>query len=66
MEYFCRMDSGARKLLAKEKRGSLSGSEVWCLPLAQGVILEAQDQVSHGAPCVGPAFPSACVSVSLS
>ena len=35
------------------------------LPLVQGVILEIQDGVPHGAPCVEPASPSACVSASL-
>ena len=35
-------------------------------PSAQGLILEAQDQVLNWAPCVEPASPSACVSASLS
>ena len=35
-------------------------------PLAQGVILESWDRVPHGAPCMEPASPSACVSASLS
>ena len=34
-------------------------------PLAQGVILEIWDRVQHQAPCMEPAFPSACVSASL-
>ena len=34
-------------------------------PLAQGVILETQDQVPHQASCMEPASPSACVSASL-
>ena len=46
--------------------GSPGGSAVWCLPLAQGVILESQDRVPRQAPCMEPAFPSACVSASLS
>ena len=33
---------------------------------AQGVILGSRDQVPHGAPCMEPASPSACVSASLS
>ena len=46
--------------------GRLGGSMVGCLPLAQGMILESRDQVPHGAPCMEPASPSACVSASLS
>ena len=46
--------------------GSLGGSEVEHLPLAQGVILESWDQFLHWAPCMEPAYPSACVSVSVS
>ena len=42
--------------------GSLSGSAVEHLPLAEGVILESQDQVPHQAPCMEPASP---LSVSL-
>ena len=51
--------------LKYKSTGSPGGSVVWRLPLAQGVILEAQDQVPHQAPCVEPASPSACVSASL-
>ena len=47
-------------------RGSLGGAVVWRLPLAQGVTLGSQDQVPRRAPCMEPAFPSACVSASLS
>ena len=36
-----------------------------CLPSAQGVILEYQDQVPHRAPCRGAASPSAYGSASL-
>ena len=39
----------------KEKRrrgGSLGGSAVWRLPLAQGAILEPRDQVLHQAPAI--------------
>ena len=46
--------------------GSLGGSMVQRLPLAQGVILESQDQVLHQAPGMEPASPSACVFASLS
>ena len=42
--------------------GCLGSSVVEHLPSAQGVILESQDQVSHRAPCMEPASPSACVS----
>ena len=46
--------------------GSPSGSAVWCLPSAQGLILETWDWVPRQAPCVEPASPFACVSASLS
>lgn len=46
--------------------GSLGGSAVWRLPLAQGVILESRDRVPRRAPGMEPASPSACVSASLS
>ena len=45
--------------------GSLGGSVVKRLPLAQGMILETWDQVPQWAPCMEPAFPSACHSLSL-
>ena len=32
------------------KQGSLGGAVVWCLPLAQGAILETRDQIPHQAP----------------
>ena len=35
--------------------GHLGGSVVEHLPLAQGMILESQDQVPHWAPCMEPA-----------
>ena len=44
--------------------GSPGGSVVEHLPLAQGMILEAQDRVPHRAPCMEPASPSAFVSAS--
>ena len=46
--------------------GMPGGSAVECLPSAQGVILESQDQFPLRAPCMEPASPSACVSASLS
>ena len=50
----------------KEEPGSLGGSVVERLPSAQGMILETQDQVPRRAPCMEPASPSACVSLSVS
>ena len=35
--------------------GSLGGLAVWCLPLAQGAILESPDRVPRRAPCMEPA-----------
>ena len=56
-----------RNILARNlTKGSLDGSAVWCLPSAQGVVLESRDQVPHRAPCMEPASPSACASLSLS
>ena len=46
-------------------RGSLGGSAVGRLPLAQGAILESRDRVLLRAPGMEPASPSACVSTSL-
>ena len=46
--------------------GSLGGSAVLRLPLAQGIILESWDRVPHQAPCMEDASPSACVSAFLS
>ena len=43
--------------------GSLGGSVVWCLPSAQGVILESWDQEPCQAPCMESASPSACIPV---
>ena len=45
--------------------GHLGGSAVKHLFLAQGVIVELQDQVPLLAPCMEPASPSAYVSASL-
>ena len=60
-----------KKTLKKKKknhtgRGSLGGSAVEHLPLAQGAILESRDRVPRQAPSLEPASPSACVSASLS
>ena len=48
------------------RRGSLGGSAVQRLPLAQGVILESQGQVPHRVLGMEPASPSASVSASVS
>ena len=52
--------------IEKDIEGYLGGSVVECLSSAQGVILGSLDQVLHRAPCMEPASPSACVSVSFS
>ena len=57
---FCRLDTEA------ERGGRLGSLAVEHLSLAQAVILESQDPVPHRAPCMEPASPSACVSLSLS
>ena len=44
--------------------GSLGGSAVEHLPLAQGMILEFRNRVPRRAPCMEPASPSA-LSLSL-
>ena len=46
--------------------GFLGDSAVKCLPSAQGMILETQDQIPCQAHCMEPASPSAYVSASLS
>ena len=33
-----------------KKRGSLGGAVVWCLSLAQGMILKTWDRIPHWAP----------------
>ena len=48
------------------EEGHLGGSVVQCLPLAQGVILESQDQVPHWAACMEPTSPTAYVSAFVS
>ena len=50
----------------KYRPGSLGGSVVSHLPLAQGAILESQDRGPRRAPGIETASPSACVSTSLS
>ena len=45
--------------------GCLGGLVVERLPLAQGVIPESWDRAPHRAPCMEPAFPSACVCLSV-
>ena len=52
-------------LYKTDELGRLGGSAVEGLPSAQGVIPGSQDQVPRRAPCMEPAFPSACVSASL-
>ena len=47
-------------------QGRLGGSAVGHLPLAQVMILESRNRVLHQAPCMEPASPSACASLSLS
>ena len=49
-----------------QMEGSLGGSAVEHLSLAQSMIPGSWDQVPHQAPCKEPASPSACVSASLS
>ena len=46
--------------------GHLGGSEVECLPLAQGVIPWSQDRAPHRTPCMEPASPTAYFSACLS
>ena len=57
------MCRGYLKIVTME--GSLGGSAVWRLTLAQGAILESPDRVPHQAPRMEPASPSACVSASV-
>ena len=57
---------GADRDQERESWGSLGGSVVWRLPLAQGAILESRDRVPRRAPGVEAASPSSCVSASLS
>ena len=45
--------------------GRRGGSVVECLLLAQVMMPESWDQVPRQAPCMEPAFPSACVSASF-
>ena len=45
---------------------SLGGAAVWCLPLAQGVILETRDRIPHQAPCAWSLLLPLPVSLPLS
>ena len=40
----------SRHALEQWARGSLGGTAVWRLPLAQGAILETRDRIPHRAP----------------
>ena len=57
-----------RTIMNKEIKLVKIGQPGWlsslALPSTQGVILETWDRVSHRAPCVKRASPSACVSAS--
>ena len=46
--------------------GSLGGAAVWCLPLAQGAILETWDRVPRQAPCMEPVSLPLSLSLSVS
>ena len=61
MDYVCRCVPYQK--LEPGQPGWLSGLAP---PSAQGLILETRDQVPRRAPCMEPASPSACVSISLS
>ena len=54
------------ELLENSFWGHLGDSVLKHLPLAQGMILESQDQVPHRASCMEPASPFAYASASLS
>ena len=49
-----------------KNRGSLSGTVVWCLPLAQGVIPETRDRIPLRAPSACSLLLSLPVSLPLS
>ena len=38
------------KIIELPYEGSLGDAAVWCLPLAQGAILETRDRIPHRAP----------------
>ena len=57
---------GTQQFIELKNSGPLGRSAVWCLPSAQGVILESQDRIPHRAPCMEPASPSAYVPASFS
>ena len=46
--------------------GSLGGAAVWCLPLAQGAILETRDRIPHWAPSAWSLLLPLPVSLPLS
>ena len=52
-----------RKVL---RGGSLGGAAVWCLPLAQGAILETRDRIPYRAPGAWSLFLPLPVSLPLS
>ena len=54
------------KGIKKSKMDSLGWLRGLAPPLAQGVTLEAQDQVPRQASCMGPASPSASLSLCVS
>ena len=47
-------------------KGSLGGTAVWRLPLAQGAILETRDQIPHQAPGAWSLLLPLPVSLTLS
>ena len=59
------LESGECDCFDQKQCGSLGGSGVEHLTLAQGMILGSGDRVQHRAPCMEPASPSAYVSASL-
>ena len=55
-----------KKMNRKKKEGQPRWLSGLALSSVQGVILETRNRVPHGAPCMEPVSPSACVSASLS
>ena len=58
--------NGNQETFKIKKLGRLGASVVEHLPLAQGMILEYQDQVPHRAPYMEPASLSASLSLCVS
>ena len=56
----------SKNTLKKMKGGQPGWLSGLAPSLAQGVILETQDQVPHQASCMEPASPSACAYASPS